>query len=117
MRTITQQHLPYNTGWAGELKKDQVLRITATTTVDFVFFRLQNLRERFDQARTKVYNMKLFISTGDKVMGRNNQHMMTIIADGFKEGTHDLQKGMCSLSIPTGKAGRPSRGILPQANR
>ena len=28
-------------------------------------------------------------------MGRNNQHMMTIMADGFKVGTHDLQKGMC----------------------
>jgi uncharacterized protein len=96
MKTIGQYHLPYNTGWAGELKKDQILRITATTTVDFVFFRLQNLRERFDQARTKVYNMKLFLSAGDKLMGRNNQHMMTILADGFKEGTHDLQKGMCS---------------------
>jgi uncharacterized protein len=96
MTKISDTHVPYNTGWAGELKKGQVIRITATTTVDFVFFRLQNLRERFDQARTKVYNMKLFISTGDKLMGRNNQHMMTIIADGFKEGTHDLQKGMCS---------------------
>jgi Domain of unknown function (DUF1989) len=40
--------------------------------------------------------MKLFVTTGDKLMGRNNQHMMTIMADGFKEGTHDLQKGMCS---------------------
>ena len=96
MKKINEAHVPHNTGWAGELKKDQVIRITATTTVDFVCFRLENLRERFDQARTKVYNMKLFISAGDKLMGRNNQHMMTILADGFKEGTHDLQKGMCS---------------------
>jgi uncharacterized protein YcgI (DUF1989 family) len=29
-------------------------------------------------------------------MGRNNQHMMTIVYDGNKTGTHDLQKGMCS---------------------
>ena len=96
MKTIKQQHVPNNTGWAGEMQKGQVIRITATTTVDFVCLRLQNLRERFDQARTKVYNMKLFITTGDKLMGRNNQHMMTILADGFKDGTHDLQKGMCS---------------------
>jgi uncharacterized protein YcgI (DUF1989 family) len=96
MKTLSQTHVPYNTGWAGELKKGQVIRITATTTVDFVCMRLENFRERFDQARTKVYNMKLFITTGDKLMGRDNQHMMTIIADGFKEGTHDLQKGMCS---------------------
>ena len=96
MKTILDAHVPHNTGWSGEMKKGQVIRISATTTVDLVFFKLQNLRERFDQARTKVYNMKLFVTTGDKLMGRNNQHMMTILADGFKEGTHDLQKGMCS---------------------
>jgi uncharacterized protein YcgI (DUF1989 family) len=96
MQKIIETHVPYNTGWAGELKQGQVIRITATTTVDFVCFRRENLRERFDQARTKVYNMKLFVSVGDKLMGRDNQHMMTILADGFKEGTHDLQKGMCS---------------------
>jgi len=96
MKIVKEQHVPYNTGWAAEMNEGQVIRITATTTVDFVCMKLQNLLERFDQARTKVYNMKLFITTGDKLMGRNNQHMMTILADGFKNGTHDLQKGMCS---------------------
>jgi uncharacterized protein len=96
MNKIIEAHVPHNTGWSAEVKNSQVIRIIATTTVDFVCFKLQNLRERFDQARTKVYNMKLFVSAGDKLMGRDNQHMMTILADGFKEGTHDLQKGMCS---------------------
>ena len=62
MKIIKEQHVPYNTGWAGELKKGQVIRITATTTVDFVCMKLQNLLERFDQARTKVYKLKLFIT-------------------------------------------------------
>jgi len=96
MNKLREETVPYNTGWAGELKKGQIIRITATTTVDFVAFRRQNLKERFDQARTKVYNMKIFITTGDKLMGRNNQHMMTIIENTNREGTHDLQKGMCS---------------------
>ena len=96
MKTIAEAHVPHNTGWSVEMKQGQIIRITATTTVDFVFFKLQNLRERFDQARTKVYNMTLFVTAGHKLMGRNNQHMMTILADGFKDGTHDLQKGMCS---------------------
>jgi hypothetical protein len=96
MKKLKETHVPYNTGWVSELRKDQVLRIIGTTTVDFVAFRLQNLKERFDQARTKVYNMKIFVSTGDKLMGRDNQHMMTIIKDTFHNGTHDLQKGMCS---------------------
>ena len=79
MKKMLEKHLPYNTGWAGEITKGQVLRIAATTTVDFVCFRLENLKERFDQARTKVYNGKIFITTGDKLMGRNNQHMLTIV--------------------------------------
>ena len=96
MKKIREETVPYNTGWSAETKKGQVIRITATTTVDLVAFNLHNLVERFDQARTKVYNMKIFISTGDKLMGRANQHMMTIVEDGYKDGTHDLQKGMCS---------------------
>jgi uncharacterized protein YcgI (DUF1989 family) len=96
MKTLKEETVPYNTGWAGDLKKGQVIRITATTTVDFLALDRSNLRERFDQARTKVYNMKIFISTGDKLMSRSNQHLMTIIEDAYREGTHDLQKGMCS---------------------
>src|SRR3972149_11554433 len=96
MKKLQEAHVAYNTGWAGELKKGQVIRILATTTVDFVCCRRENLKERFDQARTKVYNMKIFITTGDKLMGRNNQHMMTIVENTNREGTHDLQKGMCS---------------------
>ena len=96
MKKLREETVPYNTGWAAELKEGEIIRIRGTRTVDFVAFRSQNLRERFDQARTKVYNMKIFISTGDKLMGRANQHMMTIVEDTYKEGTHDLQKGMCS---------------------
>jgi uncharacterized protein len=96
MKTLSETHVPHNTGWSAEMIKGQVIRITATTTVDFVFFKLGNLRERFDQARTEVYNMTLFVTAGHKLMGRDNQHMMTIVYDGNKTGTHDLQKGMCS---------------------
>ena len=96
MKTLKEQHVPHNTGWAGEVRQGQVIRILATTTVDFVCVKRDNVKERFDQARTKVYNGKIFISTGDKLMGRNNQHMMTIVENTNREGTHDLQKGMCS---------------------
>ena len=96
MNILKEQHVPHNAGWAGELNKGQAIRILATTTVDFVCLRRDNLKERFDQARTKVYNGKIFLTTGDKLMGRNNQHMMTIIENTNREGTHDLQKGMCS---------------------
>ena len=50
MRNLKESHVPYNTGWAGEMKAGQVIRIIATTTVDFVCMRRENLKERFDQA-------------------------------------------------------------------
>jgi uncharacterized protein YcgI (DUF1989 family) len=96
MKEVMREHVPYNTGWAGDLKKGQIIRIIAMSTVDFLVLDRHNLRERFDQARTKVYNGKIFVSTGDKLMSRDNQHLMTIVEDTFREGTHDLQKGMCS---------------------
>jgi uncharacterized protein len=96
MKEVKREHVPYNTGWVGDLEKGQIISIIGLSTVDFLVLDRHNLRERFDQARTKVYNGKIFISTGDKLMSRDNQHLMTIIEDTFTEGTHDLQKGMCS---------------------
>ena len=91
MKKLQEAHVPYNTGWAGELKKGQVIRIIATTTVDFVCMRLDNLKERFDQARTKVYNMTIFVTAGHKLMGRDNQHMMTILYAGNRSVASDEQ--------------------------
>jgi len=54
------------------------------------------LRERFDQARTKANQRKVFISTGDALISKLNNTMMTIVEDTFMEGHHDLQEGMCS---------------------
>jgi len=42
--------------------------------------------------------MKIFISKGDKLMSKANQHLLTITEDRYSGGTHDLQKGMCSGS-------------------
>ena len=57
---------------------------------------MHDLTERFDQARTKTNQVKIFISTGDVLYSKRNNPMMTIVEDTFTEGRHDLQKGMCS---------------------
>lgn len=85
-----------NTGWAGRIEKGHTLRLTAMTIIDFVAFNSDDLGERFDQARTKVYNMNIFLAAGDRVLSKLNNHMMTMTEDGFARlGTHDLQFGMC----------------------
>lgn len=90
--------VPRNTGKAFILRKGQRIRIIGEPgcIVDFVVFNLDNLKERFDQARTKLHQNKLFLSTGDKLLSKFFNPMMTIVEDTYKEGTHDLECGMCS---------------------
>ena len=93
---LWERQLPRNTGFALDVKAGQAVRISSQTIIDFVCFNRDNLRERFDQARTKANQRKVFISIGDALVSKLNNTMMTIIEDTFKEGHHDLQEGMCS---------------------
>jgi uncharacterized protein len=95
-KTLWERQLPRNVGFAFDMKGGQCVRITSQTIIDFVCFNRENLRERFDQARTKANQRKVFISTGDQLISKLNNTMMTIVEDTFKEGHHDLQEGMCS---------------------
>src|SRR5215475_3011842 len=96
MVVLKSEVVPKNSGAAFEVRKGQRLRIAGRSIVDFVAFNLHDLSERFDQARTKTNQVKIFISTGDVLFSKRNNPMLTIVADTFKEGRHDLQKGMCS---------------------
>lgn len=95
MKMIEERILPQNTGKSFVVKQGQWIRISAESIVDFVVFNLANLRERFDQARTKANQGKVYITTGDVLYSKLNHIMMTIIQDTYK-GRHDLQYGMCS---------------------
>lgn len=85
-----------NSGRAFEVLRGQRIRIIGRTIVDLVAFNLHDLTERFDQARTKSNQAKIFISTGDVLYSKRNRPMLTIVHDGFSQGHHDLQKGTCS---------------------
>jgi uncharacterized protein len=59
-----------------------------------------NRRERFDQARTKVYNMKIRATAGDALYSKLNNPLMTIAEDGFAGiGSHDLQYPGCRETL------------------
>ncbi len=96
MAVLESVIVPKNSGKSFVVKKGQRLRVAGRTVVDFVVFNLHDLRERFDQARTKTNQVKIFISTGDQLISKLNNPLLTIVEDTFKEGKHDLQKGMCS---------------------
>lgn len=92
---IKEEILGVNTGQSYTVNKGQHLRVTAESVVDMVVFNLDDLEERFDQARTKACQSKVYISTGDVLISKFSRTMMTITEDTFK-GRHDLQYGMCS---------------------
>ncbi len=96
MAILRSEAVLKNSGAAVEVKQGQRLRIAGKSIVDFVAFNLHDLNERFDQARTKTNQVKIFISTGDVLYSKRNNPMLRIVEDTFKEGRHDLQKGMCS---------------------
>ncbi|HZT81597.1 MAG TPA: urea carboxylase-associated family protein [Gemmataceae bacterium] len=84
-----------NTGAAFEVREGQVLTVSGSSIVDLVAFDLHDFRHRFDQARTKANQGKIYISTGDVLISKLNRDMLRIVEDTFTEGHHDLQYGMC----------------------
>jgi uncharacterized protein YcgI (DUF1989 family) len=94
-KLLVDDPLPFNTGLAHTVRAGQYVRVVGRSTNDFVAFNLDNLSERFDQARTKSNQSKLFMSTGDVLVSKNNNNMLTIVEDTWP-GRHDLQRGMCS---------------------
>ena len=96
MKVLQSVVVPKNSGKSFVVEKGQILRVAGRTIVDFVAFNLHDARERFDQARTKTNQVKIFLTTGDQLFSKLNSPMLTIVEDSFKEGRHDLQKGMCS---------------------
>jgi len=90
--------IPKNTGKAFIVKKGRIMRVHGESTADFVIFNSRDVDERFDQARTKVDQGKIYVTTGDLLISKFNNVMMTIVEDTY-EGTHDMEKGMCSTSF------------------
>ncbi len=81
MAILQSEVVPKNSGAAFEVKKGQRVRIAGKSIVDFVAFNLNDLTERFDQARTKTNQIKIFISTGDILYSKRNNRMLTIVED------------------------------------
>lgn len=100
MKVIHDDLVPGRKGGAWVVKKGQHIKVTDVqggAIGDFVTFNANNLKERFDQGRTKADNGKFLISTGDHLFTRDNNILLTIIEDTY--GIHDLQYGMCSAWI------------------
>ena len=100
MKLVLDKHLSPRTGWAGVVARGQRLRVVEEDggqIGDFVVFNADNLRERFDQGRTKANQGRIFITKGHALYSKSNNVMMSVTEDTY--GVHDLQYGMCSRWI------------------
>lgn len=97
MTSTTEIKLAPSGSAAFEMRSGQTVSLTSQSGVSLVAFNARDMSERFDQARTKVYNMKLWLDIGDKLFSKLNNPMLEVIEDGFRpHGRHDLQLGPCS---------------------
>jgi len=98
---------------AFEVTKDQLVRVAGTSTAVFVAFNRHNLKERFDQARTRNNQRCLYPTRGSWLFTKDNTIMLAIVEDTWG-WHHDLQTGLCTrktLELLFRRAGPPdSRG-------
>ncbi|MBK18159.1 MAG: hypothetical protein CMM52_04895 [Rhodospirillaceae bacterium] len=107
MNVISEETVSPQNGWTGNVNSGQVLRITGRSVIDFNAFKREDIREFFDTARTRIYNLNLYPTKGHRLFSKQNNPMMRILEDGFAGfGLHDLQSGhgcadgMLSLLAP-----------------
>jgi len=94
MNVIAEETIAPNKGWMGNVDKGQVLRITGRSVIDFNAFKRDDIKEYFDTARTRIYNLNMYPTTGHRLFSKQNNPMMRLLADGFAgTGLHDLQSG------------------------
>lgn len=97
MKIVKDETAPRNTGWGSQIRRGQILRLTARTIIDFVAFDLADFRESFCQARTKEASGCIYLKRGHAMLTPSGRPLITMLADGFEGlGTHDMQFGMCS---------------------
>ena len=109
MKIITEHSIAPGEGWSGNVSQGQVLRLTAKSVVDFIAFKKSDPREYFDVARTRIYNLNIYPTKGQRLFSKQNNPMMRMLEDGFQGiGRHDLQSGhglrarMLELIAPLG---------------
>jgi uncharacterized protein YcgI (DUF1989 family) len=113
-RLIADDLIPARHGGAWIVEPGQHIRVIDVDggqICDFVCFNADDLGERFSQARTKANQGKFTISAGDHLYSRDNNIMLTIAEDTYRD--HDLQWGMCSAWVFE-NVRRKYHGMTPQ---
>lgn len=83
-------------GEAIEVKKGEILRVEdldGGQVADFVCFSLDDHKEKFSQAKTRVRNWSTRVNIGTEIISNRDNLMFTIVADTV--GVHDIVFSPC----------------------
>jgi uncharacterized protein YcgI (DUF1989 family) len=95
-----QIEIPPKSARAFSVKIGQVVRVLdvqGSQVGDFVCFSSADYREFFSQAKTRVYNWKVNLSSGDRLYSNRGNVLFTIGED--RVGVHDLLFSPCSRFV------------------
>ena len=65
-------------GWMGNVDQGQILRISGRSVIDFNAFKREDIREYFDTARTRIYNLNMYPTAGHRLFSKQNNPMMPL---------------------------------------
>ena len=94
MAQIRERAIEPGSGWLVEVDAGQTLRLRAAGAVELYGYNRSDRAEWIDAARTRVYNLNVFPSSGHRLFSKQNNPLMRFTTDGFADlGKHDLQAG------------------------
>ncbi len=102
--------VPARRPWSAHVRKGQHLRIVdleGQQAVDTLFYRADNLVERYSAQDTLAAQGSAYIGAGTQILSNEGNLMLTMVADTV--GDHDTSAGACSCEANTVRFGQHTR--------
>jgi hypothetical protein len=102
--------VPAQAPWSGLVRTGQTIRITDSEgcqAVDTLFYRADDLTERYSSQDTVRVQGAAYVTTGTRVISNEGRLMLTVTAD--TSGRHDTSAGACSCESNTVRFGHATK--------
>ena len=107
---LFDETVPAQAPWSGLVRKGQTLRITdidGCQAVDTLFYRADDMGERYSSQDTVRVQGAAYVTTGTKLVSNEGRVMATVTADSC--GRHDTSAGACSCEANTVRFGHATK--------
>ncbi|UGV24306.1 urea carboxylase-associated family protein [Rhodopseudomonas boonkerdii] len=109
-RIVLDCVIPASAPWSAIVRKGQTIRIVDShgqQAVDTLFYRADDLQERYSAQDTLRAQGSAYISTGSNILSNEGRVMLRVVADTC--GLHDTSAGACSCESNTVRFGHETK--------